>query len=284
MGSFTEQELLEIVNDMGYDLSSDELKFFKEELDRLLDELEKEDETHRPLLDSDISFNSLANNVGDLSHADLLHMSRGEDDHFHGTGHCFSPSRSNYESKNVGNIQSRPSNIGKRFDRYEITDILDKGFRCLQKITEDNSFIQALNDRFERDLERVRKWSSSSDGNVEQAFEVPHARNDTEHADLMNESDGSESDRTLVAVDPAVRPVLRAVPGRTLFRHDPVKKYEIYNKGWAKNPPPGEKKRLSLRWKVREYMLRQDIATFRPSNLVRRRISNPDWSPRPYLD
>lgn len=82
----------------------------------------------------------------------------------------------------------------------------------------------------------------------------------------------------------AIRRVLCPIPGGAPFRHDPVKKYEFYKKEWTKNPPPGEKKRLSLRWKIREFMLRQDIPSLTAANLARRRRSNPDWVPRPYLD
>lgn len=82
----------------------------------------------------------------------------------------------------------------------------------------------------------------------------------------------------------AIRSVLHPIPGGVPFRHDPVKKYELYKKGWRENPPPGEKKRLSLRWKVREFMLRREVSGVKPIYLARRRISNPDWCPRPYLD
>ncbi|VDN20287.1 unnamed protein product [Gongylonema pulchrum] len=88
----------------------------------------------------------------------------------------------------------------------------------------------------------------------------------------------------MFAVDPAVRPVLCPMPGEVPFRYDPVKKYELYKKAWTANPPPGEKKRLSLRWKVREFMLRKDVSRIKASDLARRRVSNPSWSPRPYHD
>uniref|UniRef100_A0A915KUK6 Centriolar and ciliogenesis-associated protein HYLS1 C-terminal domain-containing protein n=1 Tax=Romanomermis culicivorax TaxID=13658 RepID=A0A915KUK6_ROMCU len=50
-----------------------------------------------------------------------------------------------------------------------------------------------------------------------------------------------------------------AQPGIPPFRNDPVKRYEIYREQWAKFPVPGEDKRLGLRWKVRDFMSRQDI-------------------------
>uniref|UniRef100_A0A0M3IIV7 HYLS1_C domain-containing protein n=1 Tax=Ascaris lumbricoides TaxID=6252 RepID=A0A0M3IIV7_ASCLU len=83
--------------------------------------------------------------------------------------------------------------------------------------------------------------------------------------------------------DPSIRPVLCPLPGGVPFKHDPVKKFELYQREWRRNPPPGEKKRLSLRWKVREYMLRQDISSMKAKDLGRKRPPNPEWVPKGYL-
>ena len=61
----------------------------------------------------------------------------------------------------------------------------------------------------------------------------------------------------------AIRPVIFPDTGCPSFKHDPVKRYELYKKQWDKFPPPGDKKRLNLRSKVREYMLRQDNTSIR---------------------
>ncbi|VDM57975.1 unnamed protein product, partial [Angiostrongylus costaricensis] len=54
----------------------------------------------------------------------------------------------------------------------------------------------------------------------------------------------------------------------------------FFREEWARRPAPGEQKRLALRWKVREYMLRQDLA-----RQVARYTAHPkEWSPKPYLD
>jgi len=57
----------------------------------------------------------------------------------------------------------------------------------------------------------------------------------------------------------AVRPTVTSQPGLPGFRHDPVKRYEIYKQEWEKFPVPGDDKRLALRWKVRDFMSRQDM-------------------------
>ncbi|KHJ80663.1 hypothetical protein OESDEN_19659 [Oesophagostomum dentatum] len=85
--------------------------------------------------------------------------------------------------------------------------------------------------------------------------------------------------------DPSIRRVNRFVPGQLLYRHDPVKRFELYREEWARKPAPGEQKRLALRWKVREYMLRHDIPLFDPRKQTAEHAAHPkDWSPRPYLD
>ncbi|PIO65447.1 hypothetical protein TELCIR_12885 [Teladorsagia circumcincta] len=82
-----------------------------------------------------------------------------------------------------------------------------------------------------------------------------------------------------------LRRVDHCVPGKLLYRHDPVKKFELYREEWARKPAPGEEKRLALRWKVREYMLRQNLPEFDPRKPRRPYVIHPkDWSPRPYLD
>ncbi|TKR87996.1 hypothetical protein L596_012308 [Steinernema carpocapsae] len=72
---------------------------------------------------------------------------------------------------------------------------------------------------------------------------------------------------------PALRPVPidKRAPGQAAYRHDPVTLYHMYAKEWMENPPPGTKKRLALRWKVREYMMRKDAPVFKlrpPQNYV----------------
>ncbi|KAK6051912.1 hypothetical protein COOONC_10583 [Cooperia oncophora] len=68
--------------------------------------------------------------------------------------------------------------------------------------------------------------------------------------------------------DPSLRRVDQYVPGKLLYRHDPVKKFELYREEWARRPAIGEEKRLALRWKVREYMLRESLPTHSMSRFL----------------
>ncbi|KAK6108113.1 Hydrolethalus syndrome protein 1 C-terminus family protein [Brugia pahangi] len=276
MDSFTEKELLATINDMGYDLSPEELIIFKKEMDQFLDELERENE--QPSEDQKVSFNSLMKNVAQLAASDVP-CSYDREGLFYAEQYRHLPSYDDLElRKKQANIARSSVSINRILNRDEIVNILDDGYRYLRQITEDNNRLQELNSRLEEGLYRSRARSLSPDKD-KQNFASTQAIN------YMKEHiDEAKSEDALIAVDPAIRPILHPVPGGVPFRHDPVKKYELYRKGWLENPPPGEKKRLSLRWKVREFMLRRDVSRVKPVDLARRRISNPDWSPRPYLD
>ncbi|GMR58530.1 hypothetical protein PMAYCL1PPCAC_28725, partial [Pristionchus mayeri] len=94
-----------------------------------------------------------------------------------------------------------------------------------------------------------------------------------------------------VGLEGGVRGVLAPSPGRRPFRFDPVNRIGIYQQEWKRLPAPGEKKRLSLRWKIREQLLQRDVPHFSraDADLPAARLRVPhlhhdkDWSPRPYL-
>uniref|UniRef100_A0A915PQW7 Centriolar and ciliogenesis-associated protein HYLS1 C-terminal domain-containing protein n=1 Tax=Setaria digitata TaxID=48799 RepID=A0A915PQW7_9BILA len=276
MVSPTEMELLAMINDMGYDLSADELIFFKKEMDQFLNEMEREE--GQQLQDSNVSFSSLTRN---LHSADCdVPYRYDKDELFYAEQYHYIPSYEKLELHEHQREVAQPStaiNHDKRLDYDEIVNILDDGYRCLRKITEDNSRLQDLNDRLEQSLCRSRVKLLSSDEN-KKTFTLSD-----ELGDLQERIDEKKSNHAMIGIDPAIRPVLHPLPGGVPFRHDPVKKYELYKKEWTENPPPGENKRLSLRWKIREFMLRRDVPNVKPIDLARRRISNPDWCPRPYL-
>ncbi|KAL3985382.1 Hydrolethalus syndrome protein 1 C-terminus family protein [Acanthocheilonema viteae] len=275
MESFTEKELLATINDMGYDLSPEELVFFKKEMDKFLDELERENEQQSQ--DQNVSFSSLMKDISQLSTCDIPCISDKEELIYAEQYRCLQSHENPELRKNQGNAARSSTSINRYgiLNRDEIVNILDDGYRCLRQITVDNNRLQDLNSRLEESLYHSRTRSLSSDEDKPKIV-FAQAVNDVK--------DKVKSDNVQIAVDPAIRPVLHPLPGGVPFRHDPVKKYELYKKGWLENPPPGEKKRLSLRWKVREFMLRRDISGVKPLDLARRRISNPDWCPRPYLD
>jgi hypothetical protein len=62
--------------------------------------------------------------------------------------------------------------------------------------------------------------------------------------------------------------------GRLPYRVDRCAMMAKYKEMWAKRPPPGEAKRLSLRWKIREWMAKQDIpiVQFKKDKIVKRPV------------
>ncbi|KAL3101979.1 hypothetical protein niasHS_003388 [Heterodera schachtii] len=61
----------------------------------------------------------------------------------------------------------------------------------------------------------------------------------------------------------AMRRTMCPEPGRLPFKHDKQLKMEHYRREWAKNPPPGEQKRMALRWRIRELMMKREIPQLR---------------------
>lgn len=101
---------------------------------------------------------------------------------------------------------------------------------------------------------------------------------------VSSESNPSDVQKPkLIIMDPSVRPVRSPKPGRVPYKFDPVTRYHLYKTEWDRHPAPGEMRRLSLRWKVREFMLRHDVPrlTANQDGIVNH---EKDWSPRPYMD
>uniref|UniRef100_A0A914HYM7 Centriolar and ciliogenesis-associated protein HYLS1 C-terminal domain-containing protein n=1 Tax=Globodera rostochiensis TaxID=31243 RepID=A0A914HYM7_GLORO len=61
----------------------------------------------------------------------------------------------------------------------------------------------------------------------------------------------------------AMRRTMCPAPGRLPFKHDKQLKLEQYRREWGKNPPPGEQKRMALRWRIRELMMTREIPQLR---------------------
>jgi hypothetical protein len=66
-------------------------------------------------------------------------------------------------------------------------------------------------------------------------------------------------------------------PGRMPFRVDRVALIKWYENEWAKHPHPGEAKRLNLRRRIREWMLRRDIPIIKMQAGQSVEMTKPDW-------
>ncbi|KRZ25017.1 putative complex I intermediate-associated protein 30, mitochondrial [Trichinella pseudospiralis] len=87
-----------------------------------------------------------------------------------------------------------------------------------------------------------------------------HSETDTNSSPFPSNSAKASSS---TAVDPLSIPTIRPLAtyeyGCPGFKHDPVSRYNLYAEEWKKFPPPGEKKHLTLRWKIREKMSKCDF-------------------------
>ncbi|MFH4980291.1 hypothetical protein AB6A40_007000 [Gnathostoma spinigerum] len=178
---------------------------------------------------------------------------------------------------------------GKLISRDNVSDLIFRGYHCLERMNADKKRVSDLK-------RRVKLYFS---GSSPESFDTRKVRRESKnesenHGDIVGVDDLDinleENDireplkETTDVPDPCVRPILLPPPGCLGFRHDPVKRYEIYRKNWESNPIPGEEKRLRLRWKIREYMLRREVPSLKVSDLMKPRPPNPEWTPRRYLD
>ncbi|KHN82945.1 hypothetical protein Tcan_14210 [Toxocara canis] len=187
-------------------------------------------------------------------------------------------------------------------DRNAISDLLYEGYRCMERLNADNAHISQLTKRVSLSRRRGGGVAAQSKARMEARIPVSDEKpceggEATKEVQLLpsystTEDDGFSNGHASVDgfskenasnLDPSIRPVLCPLPGGVPFRHDPVKKFELYQAEWRRNPPPGEKRRLSLRWKVREYMLRQHVPRVTAEDLARKRRPNPEWVPKAYL-
>ncbi|KAK0414242.1 hypothetical protein QR680_007225 [Steinernema hermaphroditum] len=145
------------------------------------------------------------------------------------------------------------TSISDKEERY-LKRLLQQGYECLQRMTEEMEYID----------EKLKPSKTEEQNVVADAEPIVMPQ----EAAPFREVNGNLNDLRgrRPQMNPALRPVpasMRA-PGRAAFKHDPVGRYQQYAKEWLENPPPGEKKRLALRWKVREYMMRMDAPLFKP--------------------
>ncbi|CEF61141.1 Hydrolethalus syndrome protein 1, C-terminal domain-containing protein [Strongyloides ratti] len=172
------------------------------------------------------------------------------------------PSRNSpYKSyENYHNLMTSPGYS------HEYDSLIDKGYDTLSKIYEeikiyDEKIAELAN---ENPLESLSNRSTISSHNLTPITDEQ----------LISES-SRFANKNKYELSPCLRYKGEPQPGRLHYQHDPVKRYHTYKKEWDKQPPPGEKKRLSLRWKVREIMLKKNIPIYKYSSSMR--PPNPEW-------
>uniref|UniRef100_A0A1I8BBA7 HYLS1_C domain-containing protein n=1 Tax=Meloidogyne hapla TaxID=6305 RepID=A0A1I8BBA7_MELHA len=254
------EELRNIISEMGYNVEDDELREIEKDL-RLIEE------------NADISdtrlFSCLLGGFDGSADLDqsLLHL-----------------------SSVLASLPKKQKSSDKLPPEFE--ELLDYGYERLNEVYEDIKKYERLIEGSERNVEEIRPQENAQ----EQQKEPSPARK--EPIDREKENKRPEASRK-GTLDPkeenklinqflrsnALRPTQCPEPGRLPFKHDQRLKLEQYRSEWAKMPPPGEQKRMALRWRIRELMLRRDIPQLRLVEEERnnkedkRQKVQPEWRP-----
>ncbi|KAF7636282.1 HYLS1_C domain-containing protein [Meloidogyne graminicola] len=237
------EELRNIISEMGYNVEDDELREIEKDL-RLIEENADISDTRlfSCLLGG---FNGSADLDQSLFHLSSVIASPG-------------PKKQNSSDK-----------LPKEFD-----ELLDYGYERLNEVYDDIKKYEQLMEESERNVGETIKKGSEETKNRE---DVPEQESISSSLKKRDKDFGKENKRPVTSrkgnFDPkvenrlinqflrenALRPTQYPEPGRLPFKHDHRLKLEQYRTEWAKMPPPGEQKRMALRWRVRELMLRRDI-------------------------
>ncbi|PIC27914.1 hypothetical protein B9Z55_020016 [Caenorhabditis nigoni] len=273
MANFTnERELEDIVHQMGQNIrSTAQLAQLKNEINKYLNEEScVSDDDENPLNES--LFASLSIDPA----GPFLQRQRD-----------FSDERASIQSPIVSRRRA-----GKKCVYENVEFQNDFGGESLRENIEAKSLIDQAWRSIHRAYERCRAPSeeedeiTSGEQEVHDEDEVEDEENISESISVgrSTESDPSEvqKPRELI-IDPSVRPVRSPKPGRVPYKFDPVTRYHLYKTEWDRHPAPGEMRRLSLRWKVREFMLRHDVPRLNgnPDGIANH---EKEWSPKPYMD
>uniref|UniRef100_A0A914MMM8 Centriolar and ciliogenesis-associated protein HYLS1 C-terminal domain-containing protein n=1 Tax=Meloidogyne incognita TaxID=6306 RepID=A0A914MMM8_MELIC len=259
-------ELRDIIDEMGYTVENDELRELEKDL-RLLEE------------NADISDTRLFSCFlgGHDGSADLL----------------FDQSLIHLFSDLASPIPKNQKPSDKLPPGFQ--ELLNYGEERLKEISEDIKRYERLIEEGERNPEESRQQEGVQES-VQQQQEPSPSR--TEVINQEKENNRPEHTRK-PALDPkeetklinqflranALRPIQCPEPGRAPFKHCQQLKLQQYRSEWVKQPPPGEQKRLALRWKIREVMLRRDIPQLclveeeRNNNEGKKQKVLPEWKP-----
>ncbi|EYC01147.1 hypothetical protein Y032_0110g191 [Ancylostoma ceylanicum] len=302
---YTETDLLHVCEDLGLPCDSENIALLKEAIDEII--LESELGSYEGSHDASL-FGSLS-----LSDSSQPSVSASSEQSVSSPIRRIErrPSRQQYHGEHIGINREVPLDLPTSEENEELKRhnptayfLLNDAWRCLSNVYGTMSIMEDLEIKLlstgrsgslrrseQRDVPRL----SLRDEDKENATRVPryhdavpsyYTRQQSQPVQQDSSSGASSlADRVNFQPDPSLRRVNRFVPGQLLYRHDPVKKFELYREEWSRKPAPGEQKRLALRWKVREYMLRHDIPVFDPRKGAAPYAVHPkDWSPRPYLD
>lgn len=269
----TEKELEDIVHQMGQNIRSGaQLAKLTNEINRYLNE-----ESYLSEADEDVLNESLFASLSIDPAAQFMRK-----------GQIYPSENMNIQSPIVSRMRRGKNSV---YENIEFHNEFD------ENSTRENLEAKSLIDQAWRSIHRAYETCRGATEVIDRmSFEhsVEHEMSDEEvdgediaESVSVSVNSGSNSSNVqkpiAIIIDPSVRPVRSPKPGRVPYKFDPVTRYHLYKTEWERHPAPGELRRLSLRWKVREFMLRHDVPrlTVNPEGKVNH---EKDWSPRPYMN
>uniref|UniRef100_A0A0N5C739 HYLS1_C domain-containing protein n=1 Tax=Strongyloides papillosus TaxID=174720 RepID=A0A0N5C739_STREA len=251
---YTVEDVEAVLSEMGYTMEKDLLYDLVEALNDAEADNYKTPGTDRSMfLDLNINEENLKN---DLNPFKTLENARSKRDLL------TTPSR-NSPYKSYENYHNLLTNPGYS---HEYDALIDKGYDTLNRIYEEIKIYD----------EKIAELASENPQEALSSRSSISSHNITPITDEQIIAESSRfAGRKVSDLSPCLRYKGEPEPGRLHYQHDPVKRYHTYKKEWDKQPPPGEQKRLSLRWKVREMMLKKNIPIYKYSSSVR--PPNPEW-------
>lgn len=253
-------ELRDVIYEMGYDVNEQELHEIEEDL-RLLEE-------NADTADSQI-FSCLLKYGNDLSF-----LASEQDESIQNISDNFdliqTPAQS---SKNVVALPPEFDNLIS-YGFLRLTEVYEEIKKYEKQLAEENmegmgetsdrkiasdqteSFVQqqSVIGEADRNINTDKPLGSTNKENIQSdTISGKKKINPKEEAKLLNK----------ILRENAIRPTKCPEPGRLPFKYDHRLRLEQYRQQWARQPPPNEQKRMALRWRVREFMLRRDIPHLR---------------------
>lgn len=286
LGHFTKKELQDVVRDMGQNIDEDQLSLLKKAVEDILREDYGSTPTENQFNESIFSslcVDDVANqptSSGTLSSSSPI-ISRSQ-----------SPIAVRRRSRNGTQLKhiADPGNFQANSIQNEAEILLNDAYRSMDTAYDTCRFIdgickamQSTDDEYAADFESEFSYKKEDDAKSDEKSEEPVEDEEVEEEKENEVESVSEHFENKLKLDPSIRPVLCPKPGQAPFKYDPVTRYHLYKEEWDRHPAPGEKKRLALRWKVREFMLRHDAPRLNAVPAVTAQHAK-DWSPRPYLD
>ncbi|CAI5452182.1 unnamed protein product [Caenorhabditis angaria] len=250
---YTDDEIEQVVNEMGLEIHDmDFLHKLRGEINKILDEDEAADDDTQMF--------------GGLSIDNSPPSSKNQNNVVN----------SPIVSRNHRNLQYPNEEIPEQGNSEEANSLISQALNTIGRMYKTCRNAEAVTEAMRKSSdfldEEVPEASQENDEVIEDEEEI--------YEDDFSEETPRKSPKKVKIVDPSFRPVLVRKPGRAPLKCDPVTRFHLYKEEWARHPAPGELRRLSLRWKVREYMLRHDVPRLHDGKAEHPK----DWSPRPYID